>query len=205
MKGEVLHIGAGIVLAIAAWLVPRRVAGARWGGMAALLLDVFPVVLGWVLFLVATARPMFAGFAVLAPAGGLALADRVKRDTLREPVVFSDMAELPYVFTHPHLYLPFAGTALAIAAALLMLLLEPALWGFAVLPIVAVGGLGGAAGWMLAREPILGIAATALRRLVPTGDPIADSARLGPFATLYVYGIIARHERPARRARVAAP
>ena len=212
MRGEVLHIGAGIVLAIAAWLVPRRVAGARWGGMAALLLDIFPVVLGWVLFLVATARPIFAGFAVLALAGGLALADRVKRDTLREPVVFSDMAELPYVFTHPHLYLPFAGTgtvvggaALAIAAALLMLLVEPALWGFAVLPIVAVGGLVWAAGWILAREPVLGIAATALRRLVPSGDPIADSARLGPFATLYVYGIIARHERPARRARVAAP
>jgi hypothetical protein len=52
---------------------------------------------------------------------------------------------------------------------------------------------------------VLGIAAAALRRLKPSGDPIVDSARFGPFATLYVYGIIARHERPARRARVAAP
>ncbi|HJU18858.1 MAG TPA: LTA synthase family protein, partial [Stellaceae bacterium] len=32
-----------------------------------------------------------------------------------------------------------------------------------------------------------------------------DGARLGPLATLFVYGLIARHERPARRARVAAP
>lgn len=212
MRGEVLHIGAGVALAVAAWLVPRRVAGTRRGGVAALLLDAFPVALGWSLALLATARPVFAGFAMLALAGGLALADRVKRDTLREPVVFSDMAELPYVFTHPHLYLPFAGTgmvvggaALVIAAALGVLLLEPALWGFTPLPILVAGGLVWAVGRMLAREPALGVAAAALRRLRPSGDPIVDSARLGPFATLYVYGIIARHERPARRARVAAP
>jgi hypothetical protein len=30
------------------------------------------------------------------------------RQTLREPVVFSESVELPQVFTHPHLYLPFA-------------------------------------------------------------------------------------------------
>jgi hypothetical protein len=208
----ILHIGAGIVLAIAAWQLPRRVATARWRAAPALLLDAFPIALFWGLLLIATARPLFAGFAVLALAGGLALADRVKRDTLREPVVFSDMAELPYVFTHPHLYLPFAGTgmviggaALAIAAAVLMLLLEPGLWGFAPLPIAAAGGAVWAAGWMLAREPALGRAAAALRRLRPSGDPSADGARLGPLATLLVYGLIARHERAARRARVAAP
>lgn len=212
MRGEILHISAGVALALMAWLVPRRVAGARWGEAAALLLDAFPAALGWALVFAATARPVFAGLVVLALGGGLALADRVKRDTLREPVVFSDMAELPFVFTHPHLYLPFAGTgtvlagaALALAAALAMLLLEPALWGFTVLPVAVLGGLTAAAGWALSREPMLGRAATALRRLRPCGDPIADSARFGPFATLAVYGLIARHERPARRARVAAP
>jgi hypothetical protein len=220
MRGEVLHIGAGIALAIAAWLLPRRVARAQWRPMGrplrrnlpALLLDAFPVALLWGLLLAATARPLFAGVTVLALIGGLALADRVKRDTLREPVVFSDMAELPYVFTHPHLYLPFAGTGtviggavLALMAAVALLLLEAGLWHFTPLPIVVVGGLIGAAGWGLAREPALGRAAALLRRLQPSGDPIADGARLGPLATLYVYGIIARHERAARRARVAAP
>jgi hypothetical protein len=211
-----LHIGAGIVLAFIAWLLPRRVAGASWPdlrrGLPALLVDALPVALLWMLLLVATARPLFAGFAVLALIGGLALADRVKRDTLREPVVFSDMAELPYVFTHPHLYLPFAGTGMvvgaavtAVAAAVLMLLFEPGLWGFAPLPIAAAGGMALAGGWMLAREPALGAAAAALRRLQPSGDPSADGARLGPLATLFVYGLIARHERAARRARVAAP
>jgi hypothetical protein len=212
MTGQVLRIGIGIGLAIAAWLLPRRVARAEWRTMSALLLDALPMALLWVLLLIVTARPLFAGIAVLALAGGLALADRVKRDTLREPVVFSDMAELPYVFTHPHLYLPFAGTgmvlggaALAIAVAVLTVLLEPGLWGFAPLPIVAALELVWAAGWTLAREPALGLAAAALRRLDPSGDPIADSARLGPFTTLFVYGVIARHERAARRARVAAP
>ncbi|HJU19683.1 MAG TPA: hypothetical protein VJ770_24785, partial [Stellaceae bacterium] len=145
MTGEGLQIGAGIVLAIAAWLLPRRVARARRGALPALVLDAFPVALLWALLLLVTARPLFAGLAVVALAGGLALADRVKRDTLREPVVFSDMAELPYVFTHPHLYLPFAGTgtvlggaALAIAAAIAMLVLEPGLWRLAPLPIAAV-------------------------------------------------------------------
>jgi hypothetical protein len=212
MMGGVLHIGIGIGLAVAAWLLPRRVARTGRGTLPALLLDALPMALLWALLLVVTARPLFAGFAVLTLAGGLALADRVKRDTLREPVVFSDMAELPYVFTHPHLYLPFAGTgtvlggaALAVAAAVLMLLLEPGLWRFAPLPVVAALGSVWAAGWALAREPALGRAAAALRRLDPSGDPIADGARLGPFTTLFAYGLIARHERAARRARVAAP
>ena len=49
---------------------------------------------------------------------GFALADWTKRETLREPVVFSEMSELPHVFTHPQLYLPFAGPGLVIGGAL---------------------------------------------------------------------------------------
>src|SRR5579884_2480492 len=146
MPGKALHLGAGIGLAILAWLLPRRVARARWRNLPALALDALPVALLWGLLLVATARPLFAGFVALALIGGLALADRVKRDTLREPVVFSDMAELPYLFTHPHLYLPFAGTgmvvggaALALAVALLMLLLERALWSRSPAPAPSSG------------------------------------------------------------------
>src|SRR5579883_2023291 len=90
MPGKALHLGAGIGLAILAWLLPRRVARARWRNLPALALDALPVALLWGLLLVATARPLFAGFVALALIGGLALADRVKRDTLREPVVVAD-------------------------------------------------------------------------------------------------------------------
>jgi hypothetical protein len=57
----------------------------------------------------------------------------------------------------------------------------------------------------LGREPWLGATARALRRLAPSGEPFADAARLGPLAMLIVHGIIARAERPLRRARLMAP
>lgn len=207
-----IELGGGAGLALAGWLLPRRVAGARSRRVAALLLDALPAALGWSLLLVATGRPLFAGFAVLGLGAGLALIDSVKRDSLREPVVFSDMSELPHVFTHPHLYLPFAGTGLVVggaltiaALALALILFEPALWRSDPRLIVAAFGLVAAAGWALAREPALGRAAVALRRLQPSGEPLEDAAGLGPYAMLYVYGIIARAERRTRQARVAAP
>src|SRR6202035_5098829 len=53
--------------------------------------------------------------------------------------------------------------------------------------------------WLTGREPCLADAARALRRL----EPFADAARLGPVAMLIVHGIIARAERPSRRAQLA--
>ncbi len=53
-----------------------------------------------------------------------------KREALREPVVFSDMSELRHVFTHPQLYLPFAGPGLVIGGALAMTALGIALLWF---------------------------------------------------------------------------
>ena len=53
-------------------------------------------------------------------------------------------------------------------------------------------------GWLLAREPLLGVAAAAMRRLAPGGEPLADAAALGPFAMLLVHLLIARAERPSR-------
>jgi hypothetical protein len=132
------------------------------------------------------------------------------RNTLREPIVFSALSELPQVFTHPHLYLPFAGTGLvvgttaaAILAGLALLLAEPALAAphpvAALVIAVAVASLL----WRVGREPWLGGAARALRRLRPAGEPFADAARLGPVAMLIVHGVVARAERPTRRAKLA--
>ena len=82
-----------------------------------MLLDLFPVVLAAGLLLLATGRPVFSGLVLFSLGAGFALADRTKREAVREPVVFSDMSELPHVFTHPQLYLPFAGPGLVIGGA----------------------------------------------------------------------------------------
>jgi Sulfatase len=211
MTGEVFRVALPAAAALAAWLIPRRVAAARFAVLPAVLLDVFPPLLAGGLLLLATGRPLFAALVLLSLGGGFALADQTKREALREPVVFSDMSELRHVFTHPHLYLPFAGSGLVVGGALTTIgfgigllvfrspLWQPAPW-LAALGMLAVSAIG----WGLSREPMLGKAASVLRRLRPTGEPLADAARLGPFATLLVYGIIARAERAQRRADCAA-
>jgi Sulfatase len=207
-----LQVGFSGALGLAAWLTPRRVAEVRTTELAALLLDLFPILLGGGLLLIASGRPLFAGLVLLALGTGFALADHTKREVLREPVVFSEMSELPHVFSHPHLYLPFAGTALVVGGALTaiavcasLLLFEPALWQPDPMLVVFSFSVVGVGGWLMSREPGLGALAAAVRHLRPTGEPFGDAARLGPFGMILVYGILARAERSARRARYAAP
>jgi hypothetical protein len=212
MTGEALRLVVAMVAAAAAWLIPRRVAAARFAAVQfaatpALLLDILPLLLAGGVLLLATGRPMFAGLVLLALGAGFALADMAKREALLEPVVFSDMAEVRHIFTHPHLYLPFAGPGLVVGGAAAavglgvgLLVIGQPLWPPAPLSALAVVVVAFVAGGVLSREPVLGVAAAALRRLRPTGEPVADTARLGPFAALAVYGIIARAERAGRRA-----
>jgi hypothetical protein len=207
---EVLHLAVGCALALGAWLLPRRVAKARTDSIPALFLDILPVLLAGSFIFAATGRPIFTGALLISLGAGFALADRTKREALREPVVFSEMSELPHVFTHPHLYLPFAGPALvvggavaAIALCIVLLAFEPALWEPDPLLLFVYGGLMVAAGWLISREPSLGAAAAALRELGATGEPFRDAATLGPFAMVLTYGVIARAERAARRAHHA--
>ena len=109
------------------------------------------------------------------------------------------MSELPQVFTHPHLYLPFAGpglvlggaaAVLALAAALLAF--EPPVWMPGPAAALTGAALIAAFGWLAARPPLLGPMAAALRRLAPSGEPFADAAALGPFAMLFAHTVIAR-------------
>ncbi len=206
MTAEALQLSIAAAAASAAWLLPRRVAGARMA-LPAVLLDFFPVFLAGCLLLIASGRPVFSGFVLLALGGGFAFADRTKRKALREPVVFSDMSEFQHLFTHPHLYLPFAGPALVIGGALAtigfgvgLLIFTPALWRPKPVLILASLTAVWVLGRLLSREPLLGMAAARLRRFRPSGEPLADAARLGPFAVLLVYGIVARAERAQRRA-----
>ena len=207
-----LHLAGGGALALAAWLTPRWVAGASRVAASALLLDAAPLTFGAVLLGVASGRPIFAGVVVLALGAGFALTDYTMRATLREPVVFSESVELPQVFTHPHLYLPFAGPALvlggaaaAVAAAVTLLVVEPALWmprpAAALMAVLLIA----AAIWLSAREPLLGAVAGLLRRLAPSGEPFADAAFLGPFAMLIVHAGVARAERGTRQEALARP
>ncbi|HEV2335014.1 MAG TPA: LTA synthase family protein [Stellaceae bacterium] len=207
-----VHLAAGEFLALLAWLMPRHVARARRAAPAVVLLDLAPIVLGAGLLGLAAGKPLFAGLVTLALGAGFALTDYTMRQTLREPVVFSAASELPQVFTHPHLYLPFAGPVLVVggaAAAILMalafLLAEPPLWTPHPVDALLAVALLAACLWLLAREPLLGAAARALRRLDPTGEPFADAAALGPFAMLLVHATIARAERSARQVALAAP
>jgi hypothetical protein len=207
-----LQFAFGAGLAIAGWLIPRRVAGAKISGVPALLLDLFPPLLGWGVVLATSGRPMLGGVVVLSLGAGLALFDRVKREALREPIVFSDLSELPQLFTHPHLYLPFAGTGLvlggaafAILSCLSLFAFEPEMWRPGPLLIAAPPAVLAAAIWVGVREPALGHIAAWLRRLGSSGEPNDDAARLGPFATLIVYQVIAAAERPFRRSHVASP
>jgi hypothetical protein len=207
-----LHVAAGVALALAAWLLPRRIAKARLRSPVVLLVDAAPMAFGAGLLGLAVGRPLFAGTVVLALGAAFALTDYTMRRTLREPIVFSEAVELPQVFTHPHLYLPFAGPRLVVAGAgvatLLvgaLLVFEPPLWtphpwvAFAALGLIALGGR------LFSRQPLLAVAAGLLRRLAPTGEPFADAAGLGPFAMLLAHTVIARAERAARQRALAVP
>ncbi len=207
-----LHLAVGAGLAAAAWLLPRRIAGCRGGSLPALLLDMAPLGLGAVLLGLASGRPLFAGLIILALGAGFTLADYTMRETLREPTVFSEMSELPQVFTHPHLYLPFAGPGLvlsgaaaAVLSALALLLVEPPLWTPHFFTALALGALILGAGWLMAKEPLLGATASLLRRLRPSGEPFADAAALGPFGMIIVHAVIARSERRERQLALQPP
>ena len=207
-----LHIGFGLALVAAGWLIPRRAARARWRFSAATLLDASPFAVGAGLGLLATGRPLFTGLTALALGAGFALADRTMRETLREPVLFTAAAEFPQLFTHPHLYLPFAGTGTVLAGAAaagaavfgLLLFEPPASPAHPILALVLLAVLAALA-WAAGQEPALGALAAWMRRLGPTGEPFADAAMLGPCAVLGAHGVIARAERAGRRARHPVP
>jgi hypothetical protein len=208
----VLSVAIGLALTVGGWVAARWVAGA-WSLRltAALLLDELAPFAGFLVLIALTARPVFAGAVIGGLFAGFAFADRVKRQVLREPIVFTDMSELYGLFRHPQLYLPFVGTgrvtigAGIVAASLAVLLWEEPI-AFAWSPGLAALALTApvAAIWLSATRLVAPLA-QALHRLDPTGDPIADASRFGPLATLGIYGLIARSERVRRRAAVMPP
>jgi len=210
---DLLHIALGLGLALVGWIILRFIARAGLTGWRAVVLDLAPVLWGWAVGFAATARPGFAGAVILTLACGLAIADWTKRLVLREPIVFSDSAELSQVFTNPELYLPFAprgllygGGAVLIIGAVSLVPLEPGIWSAGLWQPLVAFGASVALIWAMSRLPWLPAEAAWLKRnLPPSGDPIRDCQTLGPLACLLIYGTIARAERPSRLAGVQPP
>ena len=200
----------GLGLTLAAWLAtrlpPRAFALTR---PAALALDLFGPLAGFVWFLAITGRPALSGVLAAAVFGGFAFADYFKRRVLMEPAIFSDMSLLILMVRHPALYLAYVGygrmTAIIVALAALIgglaLAERPiALWSpwqspVAIAVVVALV-------WAIA-NPWLQLAAARLRRFAPTGDPERDAPALGALAMQLTHGVIARAERHGRRTAVA--
>jgi hypothetical protein len=178
--------------------------------------DVPDLVVGlwlWLATTLLTLQPVSSALLWAALAAGLGLADKAKRQTLREPIVFADAAELPQVFTHPHFYIPFAGpavvygggAALALATLFLFSLEPPVVAGLA--PAARLAGILMIAAPIAAYfcRPAVTRAAGWLGRLRPTGEPETDARQLGLLASIAVHTVLARSERPARQARAGFP
>jgi hypothetical protein len=203
-----MHFTIGLAMALGGALVPRAVSRAPLRLSSRLLIDMLPSLIGFVLFATLTARPILAGTLILSLMIGFAFVDWVKRATLLEPAVFSDLGEFIELFRHPDLYLPFAGPVRVIATAIgifilfgILFVYEAPAWRWTPLSDLVPPLLICAVGWAI-HGPFIGQTAELFRRLNPSGDPFRDAADIGPSAMQFTYSFIARDERPARRAEV---
>jgi hypothetical protein len=201
----------GLSLCAMGWLGLRLSAGSVLIGPAlGLVVDTVPFIVGFGLALLATARPVLSGIAIAGTAVGLAAVDRVKRNVLREPVVFADRSELLELVRHPQLYLPFAGTFRVLAgvgAVLLFVLaafwIEPPIWhvpAMAQLALAALSPLLGAACFIVPTwGPLLRRLRRAYHRLGLSRDPLKDIGRVGLLGSCVMHATLARAERSGRR------
>ena len=201
-----MHFTIGLALAIVGALAPRVVSRAKLRLSGKFLLDLVPSLLGFTIIASLTARPILAGTVVLSLMIGFAFVDWVKRATLLEPAVFSDLGELIELFRHPDLYLPFAGPMRVILTAICIFILfvilfmfETPAWRWSPLRAFALPLTIVTAGWAI-HGPFIRQTALLFRRLAPTGDPFRDAADLGPSTMQFTYSFIARDERPHRQA-----
>ena len=211
-----IHLLAGMAISLATWLGLRRLVGAWPFGaqpsvpVSTLLIDVFPCLAGFGLFLLPTGRPILAGLTVMCLGIGMGVADHVKRAVLAEPVVFADRSELIEVVRHPRLYLAFVGTGRMILATLAVLLavvwvidLEPPLWPVGLISAALLAVVSIVIGRLLfiipSSQPLCDRLARFYRRLDPSRDPAADAAQFGLLATCIIHATLARAERAERQ------
>jgi hypothetical protein len=212
-----VQFAIGLALALVTWVGLRLLVGAPLlrGRPALLALDMAAPLIGFLLFTLATARPIVAGIGIVALGVGLGVADRVKRAVLDEPVMFADRAELLEVVRHPRFYIAFvgtvpmvAGTIAIVALVAAMLWAEPPLWHVSLLWQIALAVLAAVIGRLAfvipgsaAFRPRL---ARAYRSFAPSRDPDADMKAIGLLATCIIHATLASDERATRRAAVRA-
>lgn len=135
----------------------------------------------FLLALAVTARPAFAALFACALTGLLTVVSNAKYESLREPLVFTDLSLFSQLFRHPRLYLPFLsvgkGMAIALGAALFVGAFV-ASTPLQAVPYGAIGALG-----------LIGTIATILlaARLPLSLVPAEDQQRHGLFAVFVAY------------------
>jgi phosphoglycerol transferase MdoB-like AlkP superfamily enzyme len=183
-------IGAFAIEAVAA---PRR-PSLRPADLAIRFIGYALVTLFWFQF---SWRPWLAASSCLLTLAILSVVDRLKRQVIGEPVVFSDLALLAQVPRHPQLYYTLPLSDLRIAGPLLLGLAMVIAW-YALEPTALPDGAGAAALAILGLPALLAALVVAglskpgqaaLRRLLPRPDLTRDVARYGLIATMMGYGL----------------
>jgi len=154
------------------------------------------------LFLLAVQRPWFAVVFILSLQLVVVQSSNTKSTTLKEPFICQDFEYFLDAIKHPRLYVPFFGIGLAIAASSAgALAIAAFLWFEPSLVNRELVSRGGAASLLLPVALLLTVAVAllvpCLRRLPPcTLAPQQDLHRLGLFAALWSYGVLALRPPP---------
>lgn len=195
----------GLALATMGWFICRRVARTRWDWSLLLLLDALPAASLMLTIYAISGRPLFSGIVTLAIGAAYAHADASKRRVLAEPIVYTDFFQAPDIFRHPELALPFPNKGRILLGAIVGLTVLAGLYqietpiAVPALHTLSALGLVLMCNWAIMLGPLNKHAGKWLRTLQLSDNPANDAARLGPFAALIGYGILARAERPYRR------
>lgn len=164
------------------------------------MVDLGIVVSCWLVLLGLTQRPVFSGIAAGGAAVAAVVASRLKRVTLGESLVFSDLSLAWQLIAFPRFYLPFVPIGIAAAALglptvilVVLALIEPPRWNVLAGLSLVIGG---------------GVAVVALVHLATRlqfARQADDACRFGLFATLVGHAQLARRERKAHRASLVSP
>jgi hypothetical protein len=207
--GSLMAITIGLALTSPGWLLPRAVARTPFRASGALIADAALPFFLFALLAVATSRPIFSGIMVLALGAGFAFADRAKRMTLGEPVLFTDFFQTFDILRHPKICLiflhPFATAAAAAAAAVtcaILLEAEPASLHVPFTAFACVLIAGAFLFWFARRQWTTFLADCASRAGL-TAKPVIDARLVGPIAMQFAYGFLAHAQRKGLQAKVA--
>lgn len=149
-----------------------------------------------------TGRPVFSACAMLVLIAVLAVVGNAKYESLREPLVFTDLSLFSQVFAHPRLYLPFLGAGKIVA---LIAGIAVAVAAFCIESPIALP-LRGISLVVAALASILSVLIA--RRLTMTLEPFADQRRFGFFSSFVAYliqGLSRAHKRAFVQALDAGP